>query len=406
MTHLQEPTPSPRFEMVAKTFFGLEEVLANELRQFGATKIEVGGRAVSFMGDKQVMYRANFCSRVALRILIPIKTFTVLDEEELYQEVRKIDWENYMSIEDTLSIDGVVNSSNLTHSKYVALKTKDAIIDQFRDKYNDRPSIDVKNPTLRINVRVSKNICTLSLDSSGDILYKRGYRSVVSIAPINEVLAAGMIMLSGWDKKSPFIDPMCGSGTFLIEAALLAKNIPAGYLRKEFGFEKWKKFLAFEQRLWNAVKDDAFRKKTNRLNTTIVGSDISEEAIQMTRENLRNAKLSHEIEVEQIAFDQQIPPTGEGVMITNPPYGERLNEDDVTALYKQIGDRLKSKYAGYSAWLITSNADAAKHIGLHPTKKIIIFNGALECRFLKFEIYKGSRKVRKPEDISKDELLI
>ncbi len=380
-------------EFVATTLYGLEEVLAAELEHIGAENITTGSRAVSFEGDRAVLYKANLYCRTAIKVLKPIVEFDCPDEDALYEEIAATNWEKYMSVEDTFSVDGVVFGSQMNHSKYVALKTKDAICDQFRSKYDKRPNVDTINPDLRLHVRISKDICTVSINSSGESLHKRGYRPKADLeAPINEVLAAGLILLSGWDKKSPFIDPMCGSGTFLVEAGLIAKNIPPGIFRKQFAFEKWRDF---DRKLWMDIVDESYPKRHHTLNTEIIGSDISPDAVAIARESLDNAKLGHEIKVTCIPFDQFIPPTGGGTVFFNPPYGERLMEEDVNELYTSIGNRLKSKYPGYTAWIITSNPEAAKNIGLHDSKKYTVFNGALECRFMKFDLYEGSRKMKK-----------
>ena len=380
-------------EFVATTLHGLEEVLAEELDNLGAENIRLGSRAVHFEGDRAILYKANLYCRTAIKVLKPIVEFDCPDEDALYEEILATNWEKYMTVDDTFSVDGVVFSSGMTHSKYVALKTKDAICDQFRSKYDRRPNVDTINPDLRLHVRISKDVCTVSINSSGESLHKRGYRPKTEMeAPISEVLAAGLILLSGWDKKSPFIDPMCGSGTFLVEAGLIAKNIPPGIFRKQFAFEKWKDF---DDRLWKNIVDESYPKRHHTLNTIIIGSDISQEAVEVARESLERAKLGHEIKVECIPFDQFIPPTGGGTVFFNPPYGERLLEEGVNELYESIGSRLKSKFPGYVAWIITSNPEAAKHIGLHPSKKHTIFNGPLECRFMKFELYDGSRKMKK-----------
>lgn len=383
-----------KFNLTAKTLFGLEEVLAEELRNLGAEEVETGNRAVYFKGDNKVMYEANLWCRTALKILKPIKTFVVNNEEELYKEIKKIKWDTYMSVEDTLAVDAVVGSSNLDHSLYAALKTKDAVVDQFRDKYGERPSVDTKHPTLRINVHIYKENCTVSLDSSGDSLHKRGYREMMGEASLSEVLAAGLILLSGWDKKSNFVDFMCGSATLLIEAALIAKNIAPGSFKKEFGFERWRDFDA---NLWKNICDEAEKKRSKEFNFSITGVDMSSRSIRLAKENIENAKLSKYIRVETIPFQEFTPPKGGGTVVINPPYGERITVEDINALYKKVGDELKHKYEGYSAWILTSNMEAAKFIGLKPSRKILIFNGQLECKFLKFEIYKGSKKAKKME---------
>lgn len=378
------------FQLIAKTLFGLEEILAGDLTGIGALDVEILKRAVSFRGDNELMYKANYLCRTALRILKPIAGFEVDNEDDLYRNVRKIEWWKYMDVDDTLAIDGVVSNSVFTHSKYVALKTKDAIVDSFREKFDKRPSVNIVNPTLRINTHIYKNQCTLSLDSSGDSLHKRGYRIITDKAPINEVLAAGMILLSGWQKDCNFVDPMCGSGTILIEAALFANNIPPGYYRKGFGFEKWKDFDAD---LWNNIKKESLSEQTE-FEYKIIGSDSSRKAIGIAKQNKRFASLHKDIEICYNSIENQVPPEGKGMLITNPPYGERLKSDDLIQLYKTIGDVLKKKYNGYTAWIISSDPEVLKFVGLKPSKKIILFNGPLECRFAKYEIYEGSRKRR------------
>ena len=372
---------------------GLENVLAKELIDIGATDIEILKRAVGFKGTNALIYKANYLCRTALRILKPIANFEVNDEDELYEQIGKILWWEYMNVEDTFAVDSVVSYSNLNHSKYVALKTKDAIVDQFRNKYKKRPSIDTENPVLRINIHIFRNNCTVSLDSSGDSLHKRGYRKSGGLAPINEVLSAGLILLSGWKKDCNFIDPMCGSGTILIEAALYANNIPSGYYRKNFAFEKWKDF---DKYVWEQIKKEVLLKE-DEFKYKIIGTDISKYAIKNAIENIRFAKLHKDIELNSDSIEYFNPPEGQGIMITNPPYGERLNTDNIIELYKLIGDTLKNKYTGYTAWIISGDLNALKFIGLRPSRKIQVYNGKLECKFAKFEIYKGSKKKLLPQ---------
>ncbi|MCF8298592.1 MAG: class I SAM-dependent RNA methyltransferase [Saprospiraceae bacterium] len=379
-----------KFEIVVKTITGLEEVLAEELKAIGAEDISILKRAVSCKGDNELMYKANYLCRTALRVLKPIAVFEVDDEKDLYDKISKIDWLKIINVDGTLAIDAVVNNSTLTHSQYVSLKTKDAIVDQFRDKFGKRPSVDLKHPDIRINIHISRNNCTVSLDSSGDSLHKRGYRKTLGIAPINEVLAAGLILLSEWDKKSDFVDPMCGSGTILIEAAMMANNIPAGYYRKFFGFTKW---MDFDKKLWEKILDD---NKFDDLSSEarIIGSDISPQAIAEARENLLNSELYTKIELKIAALKDLEPFENGGIMVCNPPYGVRVQTDDIIELYKEIGDALKQKFRGFNAFVISSDLRAIKFIGLKPSKKIIIFNGPLECRYNKFEIYQGSKKAK------------
>ncbi len=383
-------------KMMAKTIFGLEETLAGELLRLGAKDVEVHNRAVSFVGDKGFMYKANLNARTALRILVPIETITVVNEKSLYEGIQSIDWEKYMDVTDTLAIDSVVNSDLFTHSQYVSQKAKDAIVDQFRAKHGERPSVDLDKPTIRINLHIFKDVCTISLDSSGESLHKRGYRDKTNLAPINEVLAAGLVMLSGWDKRTNFIDPMCGSGTIVIEAALYANNIPAGYFREDFGFMRWHKFMPFEEELWDTIFDAAINKITNH-EQVIIGGELSPNVAKKAKENVKLAKVDDIVTIRNCDMkDFEVPP-GRGVVIINPPYGERMVKDNIEELYKMMGDTFKQKFAGYNCWILSSNMDAFKHVGLRPTRKIALFNGQLECRFMKFEIYEGTKKIHKLE---------
>jgi putative N6-adenine-specific DNA methylase len=385
---------SEKFSMVAKTMTGLEEILANELNNIGATDIELSNRAVTFTGDKELMYKANYWSRTALHILKPIAGFYIRREEDLYKKIYDIQWEDYMNATGTLAVDAVVNASVMTHSHYVSLKTKDAIVDRFRDYTERRPNVDIENPDIRVNIHLFKNYCSVSLDSSGYSLHKRGYRIKTGVAPISEVLAAGIILLSGWDKQCNFIDPMCGSGTIVCEAAMIANNIPPGYYRKTFGFEKWKDF---DLNLWEKIKMDAISEQTE-FEYDIIGSDISSEAIKISRENAKSARLHKDIVFEVKSFEEQIPPEDGGILIMNPPYGERIVPEDIIKLYQEVGNALKKNYNGYNAWIISSDFNALKFIGLKPTRKITLFNGPLECKLAKFEIYQGSKKTAKLTD--------
>ncbi len=385
------------FKMIAKTIFGLEEVLIEELKKLGAKDIEQHNRAVSFMGDKGFMYKANICLRTALRILIPVHTFTIQDEKSLYDVIRSVNWEDYMNVTDTLAIDTVLNSNLFTHSQYISQKAKDAIVDQFRDKYQDRPSVDLDNPTIRIHLHIFQNTCTVALDSSGDSLHKRGYRDKTNLAPINEVLAAGMILLTGWDKRTNFIDPMCGSGTLLIEAALIANSIPPGYYREHFGFENWEKFLPYEQDLFDTIFDAAISKITDH-GPKIAGCDISKNVAKKAKENIKLAKVDDVVNIQSCAMQEFEVPPGRGIVVMNPPYGERMVKDNIDELYKSIGDTFKQKFSGYDCWVISSNLEGFKKIGLRPSRKITLFNGQLECKFMKFEMYQGTKKIHKLVD--------
>ena len=377
------------FKMIAKTQLGLEEILAEELRQLGAQEITVLNRAVSFVGDLGFMYKANLCLRTAIRILQPIHQLTARRDVQLYEEVKKFDWDQYIDLNNTIAVNAAVNSDFFNHSHYVALKVKDGIVDYFRDKSRGkRPNVDVKNPDVRINVHISNDKCNISLDSSGDSLHKRGYRHVTNNAPISEVLAAGLILLSDWDRESDFLDPMCGSGTIAIEAAMIACNIPPALHRKEFGFMNWKNF---DDQLWKIIKDYAL-KKVKDFPGKIIACDRAFASIRKTEANIKDALLDDIIEVHRMNFIKKpYQFENKGVVLFNPPYGERL-EADVNELYEKIGDTFKKNYSGCSAWLITSDMEALKHIGLKHTRRIKLYNGQLECRFLKYEMYKGTKK--------------
>jgi putative N6-adenine-specific DNA methylase len=376
-----------RFAMVAKTFHGLEHILASEIRSAGGDNITTGIRSVHFDGDREVMYRVNFQARTALRVLKPFYEFRAKNEDELYRGAYNYDWSGLLSGKNTFAIDGVLNSPWFNHSKFIALKVKDAIADQFRDRTGKRPGVDTEDPDIRINLHISSDQCTLLLDSSGESLHKRGYRAANAPAPLNEVLAAGMIMLSGWDRKSPLIDPMCGSGTIPIEAAMMAHNIPPGIYRKKFAFEKWPDF---DEKLFSKIYNHEYEAPDKV--PVIAGSDKSSMAIAMARENAKNAFLGNKIDFTISSFEDMMPKEENGVLITNPPYGERLKQENIKAFHTLMGDYLKKNYAGYTAWVLSSNLEALKFIGLRPEKKIVLYNGPLECRFVKFTIYKGSKK--------------
>lgn len=390
------------FKMIAKTIFGLEDVLFEELQRLGARDIEKHNRAVSFVGDKGFMYKANICLRTALRVLVPIHTFVVTDEKSLYDCIQTINWEEYMDVTDTLAIDTVINSELFTHSQYLSQKAKDAIVDQFREKYQARPSVDLDNPTLRIHLHVFHNTCTVALDSSGESLHKRGYRDKTNLAPINEVLAAGMILLTGWDKRSNFIDPMCGSGTILIEAALIANNIPPGYYREQYGFQNWKNFLPYNVDLFDIIFDSAIDKITDH-HQQIIGCDISKNVAKKAKENIKLAKVNDVVSIQSCAMEEIEVPPGRGVVVMNPPYGERMVKDNIDELYKNIGDTFKKKFSGYDCWVISSNLEGFKKIGLRPSRKITLYNGQLECKFMKYEMYQGTKKIHKLVDGGKKE---
>jgi len=368
---------------IAKTITGLEEILFNELKDLGATNLALLRRAVGFDGSKELMYRANYACRTALRILKPLISFEIVEQQALYDNVAGVAWEDFLEPDDSIAVDSIISDSVFTNSQYVSLKTKDAIVDRLRTKWGTRPSVNLDNPDLRINVHIFKQTCSVSLDSSGRSLHKRGYRISAGLAPLNEVLASGLVFLSGWDRQSPFIDPMCGSGTLLIEAAMISDKIPPAFFKPEFGFMKWKDY---DPELWFKIKEEEDAKMVNA-GCTIRGCDISQKAVDSVMQNIRFAKLINRIKVEVSPFEAYFPPDEKGILVTNPPYDERLHIEDMIAFYKKIGDVLKKKYKGYEAWVISSDLKALKFIGLHPSKKITVFNGPLECRFVRFTLY-------------------
>ncbi|WBL23567.1 THUMP domain-containing class I SAM-dependent RNA methyltransferase [Zunongwangia sp. HRR-M8] len=379
------------FKMIAKTFFGFEPILAKELLDLGAMEVKEGNRMVSFVGDKGFMYKANLCLRTAIKILKPFAGFKVFSEEDLYKNIKDLDWDSLLDVDGSLAIDATLHSEVFTHSKYIALKTKDAIVDRFREMHGRRPNIDLKFPDLKIDIHIEKTWCNVSLDTSGESLHKRGYRTATNIAPINEVLAAGMILKSGWHGECNFLDPMCGSGTIPVEAAMIACNIPANINRKEFGFERWKDW---DESLYEKIEQSCL-KKVRDFHFQILGYDKAPSAVEKARENVKNANLSEFVNIERTDFFETEKQTnGHLHMVFNPPYGERL-EVNITEFYKRIGDTLKQSYPGTEAWFITSDNEAMKSVGLRPSRKVKMFNGGLESRFLKYEIYEGSKKHKK-----------
>jgi 23S rRNA (guanine2445-N2)-methyltransferase len=374
-------------DIIVKTLFGFEELLATELRALEATDIEVLNRAVKCTGSRALLYKINLLSRTALRVLVPIASFTAYNEDKLYKKVRGIEWSAYLGVDQTFAIDATTHSEIFNHSKYVALKCKDAIADQFRDKFGRRPSVDTEDPDLRINIHISDKLVNIALDSSGDHLDRRGYRLSRTEAPINEVLAAGIILMTGWDGQSHFIDPMCGSGTFAIEAAMMASHTPPGMLR-HFAFEKWSDFDA---RLWREIRAEA-EAKISPSTGKIVANDIDGHAVSMARQNAARAGVGELVTFANQDFLATHSEAGSGVVVMNPPYGERMQHDDLTAFYNETGTRLKHFYEGFDAWIISSDLRALKFIGLRPSRKIALFNGSLECRLHKFELYRGSKK--------------
>ena len=378
------------FEIIATTLFGLEEVLAKELHEIGASNIEVLNRAVKYTGDQSILYKSNLYLRTALKILKPIAYFTAFNEQQLYDGIKKINWEEFITTEKTIAVDGTSYSEIFKHSKFIALKTKDAIVDKFREKSGVRPSVDTENPDLQINIHIADSYCTVSLDSSGTHLGKRGYRQAQTMAPISETLAAGIILLSEWDMRTDFIDPMCGSGTFPIEAALIATRTPSGRQR-HFAFEKWKDYDAD---LWQNIKAES-EKKIIPFTGKITGRDLDSGAVRIAGHNAERAGVDKIIKFESIDFLKSETAIENSFVVMNPPYGERLNEEDeMIPFYKEIGTKLKHFYMGCDAWIISGNLEAIKFVGLKPSRKIKLFNGAIECRLHKYQMYKGTHKIK------------
>jgi putative N6-adenine-specific DNA methylase len=376
-------------KLTAKTLSGLEETLAAELTALGAADVWPGNRAVEFAGDKQLLYKMNLWCRTATRILHPIAAFAAPDSDRLYQGVAALDWAPYLDPDMTLAVDAVAIESAFDNSLFVAQRVKDAVVDQFRKRNGKRPSVDADNPDLRINIHIHGDKATLSLDSSGGPLTRRGYRTEGGKAPLSEVLAAGIVRLTEWDMATPLIDPMCGSGTIVIEVAMVARNIAPGLLRKQFGFMRWKDY---DEALYRQLVREARQAIKADLPVEIVGSDIDRRAIDEAKANARRAGVEGNIRFEVKPFDQQTPPSGPGTVVMNPPYGERIAIRDIESFYQSLGDVLKQKYDGYTAFILSGNPEAAGHIGLRTSRRIKLFNGPLECRLLRFELYKGSRK--------------
>ena len=379
------------FQMLAKTFKGLEEVLAGELVELGANNVQIERRAVSFTGDKRLLYTANMCLRTASRVLVPIATFRAKDADAVYEHAKQTDWSQYMTLKTGFAIDATVYSDTFRHSQYVTYRVKDAIADYWMEREQKRPSVKLTDPDLSLNVHIAGETVTISLDSSGESLHKRGYRIANTEAPINEALAAGMLLLAGWHGQGDFYDPMCGSGTLLIEAALIARNIAPGIYRKGFAFEKW---ADFDRDLFEDIYNDDSRERP--FTHKIYGSDAGYYAVQTAIKNIQSASLQHDIEVRQIRIEElrlADRDTNGALVMMNPPYGERLSQDkDVLRLYQDMGTALKHQFSGATAWIISSNEDALKCIGLKPSKRIRLMNGELECLFNQYELFQGEHK--------------
>ena len=375
------------FELIAKTFMGLEPVLAEELTQLGANNVQIGRRMVSFTGDKEMMYRANFQLHTAIRILKPIKHFKARSAEEVYDEIQKIKWDDILDVKKTFSVDSVVYSEEFRNSRFVTYKVKDAIVDWFREKQGTRPNISVSNPDIRLNIHIAEDKATLSLDSSGESLHRRGYRQEQVEAPLNEVLAAGMILMTGWKGECDFIDPMCGSGTIAIEAALIARNISPGVFRKEFAFEKWNDF---DQDLFDMIYNDDSQER--EFEHHIYGYDVDMKAVNTANLNVRAAGLSKDITIAQQDFKDFTQPAEKSIIVMNPPYGERISTPNLLGTYKMIGERFKKAFTGNEAWVLSYREECFEQIGLKPSIKIPVYNGSLECEFRKYVMFDGKMK--------------
>ncbi len=380
-----EPTSVHYFATCAR---GIERALSEELSQLAASDVQPGRGGVHFAGDKTLLYKANLWLRTAIRVLCPILEATVTSPEELYDAVRTVDWPHFLTPEHTLAVDCNVRDSRITHSKYAALKTKDAICDQFMDKYGRRPSVDVERPMVGLNLHIYRDQAVLSLDSSGDSLHKRGYRPILTKAPLNEALAAAIVLLTGWKGDTPFVDPMCGSGTLPIEAAWLALHRPPGLTRKHFGFQGW---MDYDVKLWTELRDEARRAVRKKLPAPISGFDIRKDAIAFCRSNARAAGIGHLIHFEVKDVAQFHPPAGKpGTMVCNPPYGERIGEEkELRTLYRTLGQVLRERCSGWSAFVLAGNASLARSIGMTPAAQIPLFNGKIRCRLLRFDLSKN-----------------
>lgn len=375
------------FELIAKTFMGLEPVLAQELTELGANNVQIGRRVVSFTGDQEMMYRANFQLHTAIRILKPIKHFTARSADDVYEATKNVDWSQYILPGKTFSVDSVVYSEEFRNSRFVTYKVKDAIVDQFRERSGNCPNISVSNPDVRLHIHISDDDATLSLDSSGESLHRRGYRQESVEAPLNEVLAAGMILMTGWRGETDFIDPMCGSGTLLIEADLIARNMSPGIFRKEFAFEKWPDF---DKELFDKIYNDDSRERD--FTHHIYGYDVDMKAVNTALLNVRAAGLTKDISVAQQDFKDFKKPAQEAIMVMNPPYGERISTPNLLGTYKMIGERLKREFAGNTAWILSYREECFEQIGLKPSLKIPLYNGSLECEFRKYMMFDGAMK--------------
>ena len=386
------------FEMRFTTFFGLEEVLARELQKLGGRDINVFKRGVSAVGDLGFLYKTNLCLHTALKVLVPLVTFKAGNEQELYDRVKAVQWEDFITNSDTIMVESVSNSEIFTHNLFISQKIKDGIVDRFREKTGRRPDVDLLRPTFRLYAHIFRDEVTLQLDASGDPLYKRGYRADINDAPMKEVLAAGLVKLSGWERHQLLVDGMCGAATIAIEAALWANNIPPGYYRNDFTFMRWRNF---DEKLYETIYESSISRISDD-KVQIVANEIEASTFKKAVSNTRNAKIDDVIKCTNLSFFDMVPDRPSGVVILNPPYGERMPVQEIEKLYAEIGNKLKKDFQGFNAWIITSSPEAIKSVGLRPSRKIQVYNGALECRYLKYELYGGSRKASKnPETMTR-----
>lgn len=384
------PPHSNRF--IARTYIGLENLLAAELQAIGAENTEVSIQEVSFTGNREILYKANYLCRLALNILIPVAEFTAETDEDLYASIKAIPWDSFLTFRDSIAIETILTNSRFVNARYTSLRVKDAIVDWFKVKYSRRPSVDTENPDLSLSLYINGDQCQLVLDSSGEQLWKRGYRKQLGIAPINEVLAAGLISMTGWTGIENFVDPFCGSGTLLIEASMIARNMPGGYFRKRFAFMNWRDY---DRNLFDDIKKDA-RKKLKEQDCEIFGSDISSQLIKAASQNIKNAGFENDITLRTENF-LDTSYEGPGVLITSPPFGERM-KDEIVQLYKNMGQVMRTAYPGFEAWIITPDLVALKQLGISPEKIIKVFNNGVECRFNQYLLNGQYEEITHPFD--------
>ncbi len=379
-----------RFKIIAKTFFGLEDILKTEIENIGAKKIKILNRAVEFEGDLELLYTANLKLRTALSIITPIFEFSAKDDKQLYDQIFNYNWGRIFNLHQTFAVFSVIHSDFFNHSQYVSLKVKDGIADYFRKKYNERPDVDRKFADIKIVVHINQDKVTVLLDSSGLALFQRGYRTEMTEAPINEVLAAGIILQSDWDKKSPFIDPMCGSGTFLVEAAMIASNTAPNIYRKRFGFQNLRNY---DEILWNSILSKAVKEINDNI-PPILGNDISDEVINIAQDNINNTRFKNHIQLSCSHFTNFEHEQEMGILITNPPYDERIKVADIIELYQDLGDTFKEKYKDFDCWVFSGNLPVLKRLGLKTSRRIKLFNGPIEGRLNLYKMYEGSKKTK------------